>query len=79
MVIKQKMKPICKFTVLWPKDSLVPNVIFELRPDSESLGVGTADEPIRFGDKAIYAQKIGLKFGFCDLEKKLLVAIVGEQ
>ena len=34
--------------MIWPKDSLVPNVIFELRPD----------EPIRIGDKAMYSNYI---------------------
>ena len=40
-------------TVVWPKDLLVPNVIFELRPDSESSWEGTSDESIRFMYKAI--------------------------
>ena len=32
-------------------------LIFELRPDSESLWKSASDEPIRFGDKAIFRPK----------------------
>ena len=62
--------------------------IFELRPDSESLWKSASDEPIRFGDKAIFRPKKltwNLSFwdlGFgqktpwcgCDLAKRLLGA-----
>ena len=43
--------------VVWTNDSLVPNVIFELRPNLESLWKSTSDEPIRFGDKARFRPK----------------------
>ena len=72
--------------MLWLKDSLVPNVIFELRPNLESLWKSTSDEPIRFGDKAIFRPKkltwnlsfwdfwSGQKTPWCwgDLAKRLL-------
>ena len=41
-----------KSTVVWPNDSSV--FLFELRPDLESLWKSASDEPIRFGDKAIF-------------------------
>ena len=74
--------------VVWTNDSLVFFFIFELRPDSESLWKSASDEPIRFGDKAIFRPKkltwnlsfwdfwSGQKTPWCwgDLGKRLLGA-----
>ena len=35
--VKRTLFFICSSTVVWLNDSLVPNVIFESRPDLESL------------------------------------------
>ena len=61
--------------MVWPKDFLVPNVIFELRPDSESSWEGTSDESIRFGYKVPKVDLQLLLSGFVIWPKDSLVLI----
>ena len=67
---------ISLYSDLWPKDFLVPNMIFELSQNSETSWEGTLDEPIKFGDEAM--QYLGPKNGSDNLPK-LLMPLAGVQ